>query len=179
MDARGLKFKKKCHSQQKYNMIYNFGLLPLVTKKKKKMRRDAPERKVEALFVKHFLLPNLRINHGGWKNMCEAENSAISSFCKTEDFICWKIPWQRQRDKAEKSSQFGDRRFKFWLLQTVCLCVPLPSLLFNYSIYTGWEYHTHGLVNTNKIIQSKFLTHVSCCHSPKHTWPLLEMEIHI
>lgn len=34
-------------------------------KKKKKMRRDAPERKVEALFVKHFLLPNLRISHGG------------------------------------------------------------------------------------------------------------------
>lgn len=110
-------------------------------KKKKKMRRDAPERKVEALFVKHFLLPNLRISHGGWKNMCEAENSAISSFLQNrEDFICWKIPWQRQRDKAEKSSQFGDRRFKFWLFYKLCVFVlTFYPLCCSTTAYTGWE----------------------------------------
>ena len=125
MAVRGL--KKKCFSQQRYNMIYNFGLLPLVTKKKKKKREEMPQRgKVEILFIKHFLLPNLRISHGGWKNMGEAENSAIYSFLQNrEDFICWKILGERQRDKVEKSSQFfivlhRSCRFKFWLFYKLC-----------------------------------------------------------
>lgn len=76
MAIRGL--KKKCFSQQRYNMIYNFGLLPLVTKKKK-MRRDAPERKGRGFVYKAF--PPSQFENQPWRLQ---RTVLYTPFCKTE-----------------------------------------------------------------------------------------------
>lgn len=65
MDARGLKFKKKCHSQQKYNMIYNFGLLPLVTKKKKKNEKRCSREKGRGFVCEAF--PPSQFENQPWR----------------------------------------------------------------------------------------------------------------